>query len=87
MAGRTKTYTSGWPKNQKRCCHRSGSPPPSGRKKWVPRLRSNRSIARAEVNTGSARSKRIAVMKRDQITRGRRNHVMPRARMFTTVVM
>ena len=44
-------------------------------------------IAKAEVNTGSARSRRIAVRKRDQMTRGNRNQVIPRARMFTVVVM
>ena len=30
-AGKTRMYTSGWPKIQKRCCHITGSPPPSGR--------------------------------------------------------
>jgi hypothetical protein len=27
MAGRIKIYTSGWPKNQKRCCHNRAVPP------------------------------------------------------------
>ena len=27
IAGRMTMYTSGWPKNQKRCCHRIGLPP------------------------------------------------------------
>src|SRR3712207_8761138 len=39
-AGRIRIYTSGWPKIQKRCCQRSGSPPPEGTKKWVPKKRS-----------------------------------------------
>ena len=30
MAGRSTTYTSGCPKNQKRCCQRMGSLPRSG---------------------------------------------------------
>src|SRR5438046_4915319 len=32
--GRIAMYTSGCPKNQKRCCHRSGDPP-EGRKRTV----------------------------------------------------
>ena len=39
-AGRIRMYTSGWPKNQKRCCQRIGSPPPCGSKKLVPNWRS-----------------------------------------------
>ena len=27
IPGRIAMYTSGWPKNQNRCCHRSGEPP------------------------------------------------------------
>mgnify|MGYP001300919458 CR=1 FL=1 len=36
--GSNTTYTSGWPKNQNKCCHNSGSPPPDGRKNEVPIL-------------------------------------------------
>ncbi len=39
-AGRIRMYTSGWPKNQKRCCQMIGSPPPVGSKKLVPNWRS-----------------------------------------------
>ena len=39
-AGRIRMYTSGWPKNQKRCCQMMGSPPPAGSKKLVPNWRS-----------------------------------------------
>ncbi len=39
-AGRMRMYTSGWPKNQKRCCQMMGSPPPVGSKKLVPNWRS-----------------------------------------------
>ena len=87
MAGSTRMYTSGWPKNQKRCCQRSGSPPPDGSNQWVPIVRSKSSMAHADVSTGSASRSRIAVMNRDQTTSGSRNSVMPGARMFTTVVM
>src|SRR2546423_15367068 len=27
-AGKISTYTSGWPRNQNKCCHKSGLPPP-----------------------------------------------------------
>jgi hypothetical protein len=50
-------------------------------------VRSNKSIAHADVSTGRASSSRIAVMNRDQITSGIRKSVMPGARIFTTVVM
>src|ERR1044071_4080015 len=30
IAGRIRMYTSGWPKNQKRCCQSSGCPPSGG---------------------------------------------------------
>ena len=39
-AGRMRMYTSGCPKNQKRCCQMIGSPPPAGSKKLVPYWRS-----------------------------------------------
>ena len=39
-AGRIRMYTSGWPKNQNRCCQMMGSPPPVGSKKLVPNWRS-----------------------------------------------
>ena len=80
-------YTSGWPKNQKRCCQRRGSPPPEGSNQCVPSVRSKRSIAHADVRMGRARRRRMAVMKSDQITSGSRKSVMPGARMLTMVVM
>ena len=50
-------------------------------------MRSKSSIPSAAVSTGSASSSRMAVMKSDQMVSGMRNHVMPGARMLTTVVM
>ena len=35
-AGRIRMYTSGCPKNQKRCCQMTGSPPFAGLKNTVP---------------------------------------------------
>ena len=87
MAGNTRMYTSGWPKNQNRCCHNSGSPPPSGMKKWVPNMRSKTIMASAEVSTGRASSNRMATINSDQMVSGMRNRVMPGARMLMMVVM
>src|SRR5438876_10534167 len=50
-------------------------------------MRSKSSMPSAEVSTGSERRSRIAVMKSDQMTSGRRNQVMPGARMLMMVVM
>ena len=40
IAGRMRMYTSGCPNTQKRCCHRTGSPPLATLKKFIPKLRS-----------------------------------------------
>lgn len=56
-------YTSGCPKNQKRCWYRMGSPPPAGSKNDVFRFRSVNSIVMAPASTGSLRSSKMAVMK------------------------
>ena len=80
-------YTSGWPKNQNRCCHSRGSPPPAGLNQLVPSVRSKSSMAAADVSTGSASRSRMAVMNSDQTTSGSRNSVIPGHRMLTTVVM
>jgi hypothetical protein len=45
-------YTSGWPKNQNRCCQRIGDPPLM--KKLVPKFRSSRSMTTAEPSRGNA---------------------------------
>ena len=36
--GSTRMYTSGWPKNQNRCCHSIGAPPASASKMWAPEM-------------------------------------------------
>ncbi len=78
-------YTSGWPKNQNRCCHRIGEPPPSGSKMWAPRCRSAKSMAAAAVSTGNAISTRMLVTSMFQVNTGMRNIVMPGARIVSTV--
>jgi hypothetical protein len=95
-AGRIRMYTSGWPRNQKRCCQSSGDPPvfgrrrlpitsPVGRKKLVPACRSNRSMIAAAVSGGNARRPTMEAMKYDQTVSGRRMSDNPRARMQNTV--
>ena len=86
-AGRIMMYTSGWPKNQKRCRNSVGSPPPAGSKKCVPKLRSVSSMVMAPASTGSASSSRKAVTRIDQANSGMRCRVMPGARMLKMVVM
>lgn len=68
--GRIRMYTSGWPKNQKRCWYSTGSPPPAGSKNVVFRLRSVRSIVIPAAKTGRDRSSRTAVIRTDHTNRG-----------------
>ena len=95
-AGRISTYTSGWPRNQNRCCHSSGEPPgvrqqllpttsPDGRKKLVPKCRSSSSMTAAAVSGGNASRPRIDAMKYDQTVSGIRIIDMPGARRLNTV--
>lgn len=60
--GIIKIYTSGCPKNQKRCWYKIGSPPPAGSKNEVLRFRSVRSIVIAPARTGSERSRSTTVI-------------------------
>src|SRR6476661_10731150 len=85
--GTIRMYTSGWPKNQNRCWNSTGSPPPSGEKNVVPKLRSVSSIVIAPASTGSDNSSRNAVTRTDQANSGILCMVMPGARMLKMVVM
>ena len=69
------------------CCHRTGSPPPDGSKKAVPKLRSVSSIVSPPANTGMAISNRNAVTRIDQQNNGMRWMVIPGARMLKMVVI
>ena len=53
----------------------------------MPPMRSKSSMPSAAVSTGSASSRRMAVMNSAQIVSGMRNQVMPGARMLMIVVM
>ncbi len=85
--GRAAMYTSGWPKNQNRCCQMIGSPPPAGSNTWAPRLRSASIITEAEVSTGKAISTSTLVTSMFQVKIGIRNIDMPGARMANVVAM
>src|SRR5246127_765205 len=80
IAGKIAMYTSGCPKNQNRCCHKSGEPPlcpascpltvTSGTKKLVPALRSSSSRIPADNSTPNASKPRIAVINQAQQVSG-----------------
>lgn len=63
-------YTSGWPKNQKRCWYRMGSPPPAGSKKVVFKLRSVRSMVIPAASTGRDSRRSTAVIRTDHTNKG-----------------
>ena len=91
-------YTSGWPKNQNRCCHSKGEPPlcgiscslttsPPGTKKLVPALRSSNSRMPPASNTGNPRRLRIAVTSQFQQVNGICIMLNPGRRLSSTVAM
>ena len=84
--GNAMMYTSGWPKNQNRCCHRIG-PPLAASKTCAPSVRSASKTSSAAAKIGKAISTRIDVTRMFQVKIGIRNIVMPGARMQMIVVV
>ncbi len=84
--GSAMMYTSGWPKNQKRCCH-SNAPPLAASKTCAPNFRSASSANSAAARTGKASRTSTAVSSTFHTKIGMRNMVMPGARMQMMVVM
>ena len=84
--GSARMYTSGWPKNQNRCCHKI-APPLAASKTREPIRRSISSTSSAAARTGNAISTIIEVSSAFQVNIGIRNIVMPGARMQKIVVM
>src|SRR5438552_10335003 len=91
-------YTSGCPKNQNRCCQRSGDPPEcgcslspttrfDGMKKLVPATRSRISNRHAGNNTAKANSAMQEVMNHAQVEIGMRAKVIPLVRRSRVVAM
>jgi hypothetical protein len=85
--GKIKIYTSGCPKNQKRCWYKIGSPPPLGSKNEVLKFRSVNNIVIAPANTGSESNSKIVVINTDQIKRGIRSIFISLGRIFIIVVI
>jgi hypothetical protein len=85
--GRIKMYTSGCPKNQKRCWYRIGSPPPTGSKNEVLKLRSVNSMVIAPAKTGNEKRRRKVVIKMAHTNKGICSVVFKEVRMFKIVVM
>src|SRR6266446_6905334 len=83
-AGKISTYTSGCPRNQNKCCHKSGLPPPlidtgapfttrpAGRKKLVCATLSINCMTIAASRGENDRSNRNAVTNCDQTKNGKR---------------
>jgi hypothetical protein len=84
--GSAMMYTSGCPKNQKRCCH-SRTPPLAGSYTCEPKIRSLAAANIAAARTGKAIRMRRLVMSVFQEKIGRRHIVMPGARIVMIVVM
>src|SRR5581483_3841143 len=96
--GKIAMYTSGCPKNQKRCCHKSGDPPPwccsrslttspAGIKKLVPATRSRMSNTHAGISTENAINPMTDVMNQAHVQYGSRANDMPFVRKSNVVAM
>ena len=99
IAGRISTYTSGWARNQNRCCHSRALPPPlpgyasplitrpEGMKKLVPATRSRSCITPATSSGGNASNSSRLVTSCAHTRNGMRMNCSPGARSCTMVVM
>ncbi len=83
--GKARMYTSGWPKNQKRFWYRYWLPPALARKKDVFAVRSMSTIAIVATSTGAASTIRIEVDSTPQTKIGRRDQLIPGARIVKIV--
>jgi hypothetical protein len=83
--GNAMMYTSGWPKNQNRCCHRI-APPLADSNTCACKCRSTQSTSSAAVRMGKASSTSRLVTMMFQVKIGIRNIVMPGQRSVITVV-
>ena len=76
-----------WPKNQKRCWYKIGSPPPAGSKKLVLKFRSVNNIVIAPANTGNDKINKKAVIKVAHTNNGNLCKVIPGALILKIVVI
>ena len=84
--GSAKIYTSGWPKNQNKCCHNI-APPLAGSKICDPNNRSDSSARNAAASGGNAIKTKIEVSKTFQLNIDILNMVIPGARIVNIVVI
>ncbi len=84
--GNAMMYTSGWPKNQNRCCHKIGPPLPASNT-CAPSLRSASNTSNAAARIGNAINTKMLVTKMFHVKIGIRNIVIPGARIVRIVVM
>ena len=84
--GKAMMYTSGCPKNQKRCCQ-SITPPASGSNRCAPKTRSAAIANSAAASTGNTIKTMSEVTSTVQVNSGSRHIVMPGARSVMIVVM
>src|ERR1035437_8198819 len=98
MPGTIAIYTSGCPKNQKRCCQRRVDPPECGcswslmtilldTKKLVPATWSRMRRMQAGINTAKAVRPMQEVMNQPQVLSGKRHKLMPLVGISSVVVM
>ena len=82
-----KMYTSGWPKIQKKCCHKTAEPPACVLKKVPPKKRSINSMIWAADSGGSAITMSQESMSMTQTNIGILASVIPGQRMEMQVTI
>src|SRR5579872_1282715 len=87
-AGKKMMYTSGWPKNQKMCCHSRASPSRAGMNHcmWIARSAASISVLPA-ATAGIANTIMNATTSCAHTKSGMRSTDMPGARILNTVTM
>src|SRR5258707_12447074 len=66
-AGKTRIYTSGWPKIQKKCCHNTGEPPAWASKNFAPKNRSKTNMICAAESGGKKKTTKKKVTKTNPV--------------------
>jgi hypothetical protein len=85
--GIIKIYTSGCPKNQKRCWNKIGSPPPAISKKDVLKFLSVKSIVIAPAKTGKDNNNNTAVITTAHPNKASLCNLIPGVLILTIVIM
>jgi hypothetical protein len=80
-------YTSGCPKNQKRCWYKIGSPPPATSKNDVLKFLSVNTIVIPPANTGKENNNKTAVITTAHPNKANLCNLIPGLLIFSTVVI